>query len=211
MKNIHPVYNIKRLMIVRELEKDPKLKDENWDRFLPTFKKTNVQRKKPRQVVEGRRKEMEEARSAAASAKSTTATSTADETAPGKKSTKKKKKKSYTPFPPAQLPSKIDRQLDSGEYFLSERERKDRKLAEKKSVSMEKTEAKRRAREEEFVYRPIYSSASKESGGVGNGNADGRRSVGDLADGGGKRKRDDAVNPKAEDMERMVKKFAKKG
>ena len=141
MKNIHPVYNIKRLMIVRELEKDPKLKDENWDRFLPTFKKTNVQRKKPRQVVEGRRKEMEEARSAAASAKSTTATSTADETAPGKKSTKKKKK-SYTPFPPAQLPSKIDRQLDSGEYFLSERERKDRKLAEKKSVSMEKTEAR---------------------------------------------------------------------
>lgn len=194
-------------MIVRELEKDPKLKDENWDRFLPSFKKTNVQRKKPRQVVEGRRKEMEEARLAASSAVPTTA-STTEESAPGKTKAKQKKK-SYTPFPPAQLPSKIDQQLDSGEYFLSERERKDRKLAEKKSGSMEKTEAKRRAREEEFVYRP-NSSASKESGGVGNGNGDGRRGVGDLTDGGGKRKRDDVVHSKAEDMERMVKKFTKK-
>ncbi|KAJ1444780.1 hypothetical protein M885DRAFT_626798 [Pelagophyceae sp. CCMP2097] len=76
--NVHPIYNIKILMIKRELANDPTLAEEDWERFLPKFAKKNVPTKKPLKVTA---------------------------------------KKAYTPFPPAQLPSKVDAQIESGEYF----------------------------------------------------------------------------------------------
>ncbi|CAA0815507.1 RNA-binding KH domain-containing protein [Striga hermonthica] len=111
LNKMHPVYNIKILMMKRELAKDPTLANENWDRFLPKFKKKNVKQKK----------------------------------------VKTKEKKPYTPFPPPQQPSKIDLQLESGEYFLSDKKKQAKTWQEKQEKQAEKTAETRRKREEAFV------------------------------------------------------------
>merc|ERR1712093_272848 len=99
MNNIHPIYNIKALMIKRELAKDPQLATENWDRFLPKFKKNNVKKKAAKP---------------------------------------KREKKEYTPFPPAQQPGKLDMQLESGEYWLTEAEKKKWEAKMQKKAEREK-------------------------------------------------------------------------
>jgi ribosomal RNA assembly protein len=94
MNNIHPIYNIKCMMIKQELAKNPKLKNESWDRFLPKFKAKNIsKRKKPKVINE---------------------------------------KKEYNPFPPAPAESKMDKEIETGEYFLKKQEEKKKKRESKK-------------------------------------------------------------------------------
>ncbi|KAL9087012.1 MAG: hypothetical protein Q9165_006840 [Trypethelium subeluteriae] len=124
MRNIHPIYHIKELMIRRELAKDPELKDENWDRFLPNFKRRTLsRRRKPLKVTD-------------------------------------KSKKPYTPFPPPPEKSKIDLQIESGEYFLGQ-QAKERAQKERREEKMkERTEAKKKEREKDFE-PPKENSAAK--------------------------------------------------
>lgn len=64
------------------------------------------------------------------------------------------KKKTYTPFPPAQLPSKLDQQMASGEYFLKPREKEMIEKRKREEKQKEKAQAKRAEREEEFIAPP---------------------------------------------------------
>lgn len=108
---LYPVYHVKILMLKKELSENPELANENWDRFLPKFKKKNVKQKK----------------------------------------VKSKEKKPYTPFPPPQPPSKEDIQLETGEYFLSDKKKSAKKWQEGQAKQAEKTAESKRRREEAFV------------------------------------------------------------
>ncbi|XP_050320141.1 KRR1 small subunit processome component homolog [Bactrocera neohumeralis] len=113
MNNVHPIYNIKALMIKRELMKDPKLANEDWSRFLPKFKNKNISKRKQPKV--------------------------------------KKPKKEYTPFPPSQPESKIDKQLASGEYFLSKEQKQARKQQERNAKQSEAAKKQEERRNQDFI------------------------------------------------------------
>jgi ribosomal RNA assembly protein len=121
MNNVHPIYNIKELMIKRELAKDPELAGENWDRFLPKFRNTNLT-----SAAANQKKKKAKAQGAG------------------------KPARVYTPFPPAQQPSKVDLQLESGEYFMNEEQRLSKKQAEKKAKAAAKVDDRKRRRAEAF-------------------------------------------------------------
>lgn len=120
-------------MIRRELAKDPKLATESWDRFLPQFRKRHL-----------KTSEKTAKKNAIAGGSGTGANSVAvgvnGENAESGGSTSKTKKppakKVYTPFPPAQLPRKVDLQLESGEYFLAAHEKEAREAERRKQKVM---------------------------------------------------------------------------
>lgn len=62
-----------------------------------------------------------------------------------------KSKKVYTPFPPPQEKSKIDLQIESGEYFLSKQAKDRAKKEEVMERQKEKREEKKKDLEKEFV------------------------------------------------------------
>jgi len=100
-------------MIKRELAKDPVLKNESWERFLPQFKAKNISKRKQPKII--------------------------------------RKKTEYTPFPPSQPLSKVDKQLASGEYFLLEKQRKVKKDEDKKAKQEEKSWLRKSKKEKLFV------------------------------------------------------------
>uniref|UniRef100_A0A8C0E6M2 KRR1 small subunit processome component n=1 Tax=Balaenoptera musculus TaxID=9771 RepID=A0A8C0E6M2_BALMU len=113
MKNIHPIYNIKTLMIKRELAKDSELRSQSWERFLPQFKHKNVnKRKEPK---------------------------------------KKTVKKEYTPFPPPQPESQIDKELATGEYFLKASQKKRQKMEAIKAKQAEALSRRQEERNKAFI------------------------------------------------------------
>ncbi|XP_059881255.1 KRR1 small subunit processome component homolog isoform X2 [Delphinus delphis] len=113
MKNIHPIYNIKTLMIKRELAKDSELRSQSWERFLPQFKHKNVnKRKEPK---------------------------------------KKTVKKEYTPFPPPQPESQIDKELATGEYFLKASQKRRQKMEAIKAKQAEALSRRQEERNKAFI------------------------------------------------------------
>ncbi|ORX33489.1 hypothetical protein BD324DRAFT_639544 [Kockovaella imperatae] len=152
MNNIHPIYRIKELMIKRELAKDPKLVNENWDRFLPKFQrrhlKTSEKTAKKNAVLEKKA----QAQQAAAENPNAIPLPPVPTTAA--------KKKTYTPFPPPQQPSKLDLQMASGEYFLKPKEREVIEKRKREERQAAKAEERRATREEAFIPPPEHVEAS---------------------------------------------------
>ncbi|KYQ56882.1 KRR1 small subunit processome component like protein [Trachymyrmex zeteki] len=126
MKNVHPVYSLKTLMLKRELSKNPKLKNENWERYLPKYTSKNIsKRKEPK---------------------------------------KKREKKPYTPFPPPQQESKVDKAMASGEYFLKEEQKRAKRKKEQEAKHEEATKKRQERRAQAFVppeEKPVESETAK--------------------------------------------------
>lgn len=80
------------------------------------------------------------------------------------KKPKTKEKKPYTPFPPPQQPSKIDLELESGEYFMSDKKKSAKKWQEKLEKQSEKAEENKRKREAAFVPPKENTAGPSESG-----------------------------------------------
>lgn len=104
--------------------KDPELKNEDWERFLPHFKKRTLsKRKKPLKITD-------------------------------------KSRKPYTPFPPPQEKSKVDLQIESGEYFLGKQAKERAAKERREEQQREKQAEKEMVKQKEFVPPQENNTAS---------------------------------------------------
>eukprot|EP00230_Micromonas_polaris_P007589 CAMPEP_0117629634 /NCGR_PEP_ID=MMETSP0802-20121206/3073_1 /TAXON_ID=38833 /ORGANISM="Micromonas sp., Strain CCMP2099" /LENGTH=393 /DNA_ID=CAMNT_0005433863 /DNA_START=29 /DNA_END=1210 /DNA_ORIENTATION=- len=165
MKNMHPIYHIKELMIKRELAKDPALANQSWDRFLPKFKKKNVKRKKPTKIGKG---------------------------------------KKDTVFPPAPVESKIDAQIASGEYFLSQDAKRRRAAAEKLEKQKDALSASAKRRDEAFIAPKEEETDEKKRRKSAVGDDDVAAAAARLAKKGSEKKSDEKKKRKSEDASAFV-------
>lgn len=113
MNNIHPYFTIRTIMEKHDLAKNPDLRNENWEAYLPHYKGKNISKRK--------------------------------------QPLKKKTKKAYTPFPPPQQESKIDKELASGEYFLKEHERKQQKTELRRQKQKQSKQDRQQKRDKSFI------------------------------------------------------------
>ena len=104
--------------------KDSELKNEDWERFLPHFKKRTLsKRKKPLKITD-------------------------------------KSRKPYTPFPPPQEKSKVDLQIESGEYFLGKQAKERAAKERREEQQREKQAEKEMVKQKEFVPPQENNTAS---------------------------------------------------
>lgn len=98
MNNIHPIYGLKRLLIQRELAKRDDMKNEDWSRYLPVYKKS-LPNKEGRKALQKVKKEK----------------------AKKQKLTEGKRRDIFPPAPPKRLE---DLAMESGQAFLVPQKRR---------------------------------------------------------------------------------------
>lgn len=85
----------------------------------------------------------------------------------------KKEKKPYTPFPNPIEKSKVDLQLESGEYFLNEAQKKDKQMREIREKQRVKVQEREKERAQKFIAPEDREAAKKQkndtTGGGGSG------------------------------------------
>ena len=138
MNNVHPIYQLKRLMVQQELEAAAQLSQQSWERFLPSFK-----RLKRNSNAQGRTK------------KGTALTLNQIKKKANAKKTRHSKR--YTPWPPAPVPSKIDLALEDSSYWNKawrkenlKRQTAEQKLIKEKATWRERSVAKNKMLKHKF-------------------------------------------------------------
>jgi ribosomal RNA assembly protein len=161
------VYHIKELMIRKELAKDEKLANEDWSRFIPNFRKS---------VASAKEKKKQRANGIPAVAEGT---NPEENVFPPQK-----KKKVRSLFPPAPMPRKEDLLMESGEYFLSEKDKKTKVDKAKREDTTKKLEENFKQKAEKYQAPGVEAEVARDKA---------RRN---------KEKKEDLV-----DLEEMKKKF----